>query len=80
MAARLDDILGDLDSGGETIAALPVHESETMRHAICKSIDCNGIQATGEHWAAMLDTIGPVPQAYLDSIKVIFNQTIAEQF
>jgi len=80
MTARLDDILGNLDSGGETIAALPVYESETMRNAICKSIECNGTQATAEHWAALLDTIGPVPQTYFDSIKVIFNQTIAEQF
>jgi hypothetical protein len=74
MIARIDDIFGDLDSGGDMIAALPVHENETMRNAICKSIECSGIQATGEHWSALMDTIGPAPQAYIDS------QTLAEQF
>jgi len=76
---RLDWILGS-PFGGEDLAALPVSDDQTIRQAIRRSIDANGIQATGEHWAAVLDTIGPVPQLYLDTVKVIFNQEVAECF
>ena len=76
---RLDWILDD-PVGGGSMAALPVTEDMTVRQAIRRSIDANGIQATGEHWAAVMDTIGPVPQAYLDSVKLIFNQEVAECF
>jgi len=30
MTSTLDKILGDLDGGGDMIAALPVHENETQ--------------------------------------------------
>jgi len=55
-------------------------EVQTIRQAIRQSIDANGIQATGEHWAAVMDTIGPVPKLYLDTIEVIFNQEVSECF
>jgi len=76
---RLDWIL-DSPFGGEDLAALPVSDDQTIRQAIRHSIDANGIQATGEHWAAVLDTIGPVPKLYLDTIEVIFNQEVSECF
>jgi len=76
---RLDWIL-DSPFGGEDLAALPVSDDQTIRQAIRQSIDANGIQATGEHWAAVMDTIGPVPKLYLDTIEVIFNQEVSEVF
>ena len=76
---RLDWIL-DSPFGGEDLAALPVSDDQTIRQAIRHSIDANGIQATGEHWAAVIETIGPVPKLYLDTIEVIFNQEVSEVF
>ena len=75
---RLDEIFGDC--GGESLAALPVEDHETIRQAIRHSISVSGIHATAEHWARIMDTIGQVPQAYLDSVKLIFNQEVAECF
>jgi len=79
MSSRLDEIMSD-PLGGEHLAALPVTDDQTIRQAIRHSIATNGIHNAGEHWAAVLDTIGPVPKAHLDTIKVIFNQEVSACF
>ena len=76
---RLDWILDD-PLGGDNIAALPITDDATIRSAVHHSIETNGMEQTGEHWAAVLDTIGPVPQLYLDTVKVIFNQEVGATF
>jgi len=76
---RLDWILDD-PLGGEHIAALPITDDDTIRRAVRHSIETNGMEQTGEHWAAVLDAIGPMPSVYLDSVKLIFNQEIAGCF
>jgi len=76
---RLDWILGDDSLGSDSaLAALPITESETIREAVLHSVAVSGIHATQEHWARVLDTIGPVPSAEVDAMRVVFNQTISD--
>jgi len=73
---RLDEIFGDF--GGDSLAALPINDHETIKAAILHSVAVSGIHATGEHWARVLDTIGSVPSAETDAVRVVFNQTISD--
>ena len=77
MIDRLDEIL---EGCGADIAALPYSDHDTIRQAVRHSIEENGIHATGEHWAAVLDTIGPAPKEWVDTVKIVFNQEVAECF
>jgi len=77
---RLDWLLGDDSLGGNDLAALPIDDHETIRSAILHSVQVSGVEATAEHWARVLDTVGPIPKAYEDNIRLIFNQTIGECF
>ena len=78
---RLDFILGDDSLGGDSaLAALPISDSETIREAGLHSVAIHGIHATQDHWARVLDTIGQVPNAEIDSVRVVFNQVIGECF
>ena len=77
---RLEFILGDDSLGGNTLAALPISDSETIREAVLHSVAVHGIHATQDHWARVLDTIGPVPNAEVDSVRVVFNQIIGDCF
>ena len=77
---RLEWLLGDYSPSGGALAALPVTESETIREAVLHSVAVSGIHATQEHWARVLDTLGSVPSAELDAVRVVFNQTIGDCF
>jgi len=78
---RLDFILGEDSLGSDSaLAALPVSDSETIREAVLHSVALHGIHATQDHWARVLDTIGPVPNAEIDSVRVVFNQIIGDCF
>ena len=80
-AERLDWILSENSLGSDSaLAALPHSDHDTIRQAVRRSIEASGIHATGEHWAAVLDTIGPAPKEWVDTVKIVFNQEVAECF
>jgi len=78
---RLDDILGNLDSGGDIIAALPITDNELIRHAVFSSVELHGIHATAEHWANVLEATGETGKSpNIDQLKQAFREAISECF
>jgi len=78
---RLDDIFWDLDSGGDTIAALPITYNELIRHTVFSSVELHGIHATAEHWANVLEATGETAKSpNIDQLKQPFREAISECF